>query len=717
MITELRDKQRIPLDRLSKYYEVFVKNKQLSETTIDDIIVQFDDISKKQLREDCTVLNIENLPKINIDSIIRKVRRELYHFDHSIINNKPNLEGLENFDALNSLILSKAGMNDLKETRLIEKTFNFLEGDSKYFLIGNGIINKSKVPYRHQIEEAKRIIEELLANAIVVHEVGLGKTITAIIVLAELLVIKPELSVLILVPSNLRKQWYTELKSWIDLPDINIREPFHAKKIHVSKYLLLSIDTAKEDKWAKILTNRNWDIAIIDECHLLRNDATKRYAFVYSINAKEKLFLTATPVHNSGYDIYHQINLVRPGYLARKAIFEENYIRGERQIVDSDILQEKLKSIISQRRREETDLYFPKRKIEEISIKKRSEAEKALYDDVLKLLQGIYKRHLGSSVFIIRPSGKEQGISQIVLVSILVLRELSSHPNSALRTLDGALLKAVEELSNTTGDTSDLMHLEKLLKKYKEIDFTNGNHNKTEKLIELIPEYVKKYKKVIVYVEFRETQKAIIKRLMKRRKVGLPSNTAIISYHGSLTQEDKDYQIFRFFDSDFACFVSTDAGGQGLNLQSANEETFNMNTKKNYEGTNIVINFDFPWNPMKIEQRIGRIDRIGQTKKSIDIKNFFTYGTIEEYVYKILTEKLKVCDDVLGQLVPKIFDINYLYNLSSDPEDILGIGKIILSSKNEEELENRFLEFRNMIDKNFEVKKTNWKPKKRWIDE
>jgi SNF2 family DNA or RNA helicase len=259
----------------------------------------------------------------------------------------------------------------------------------------------------------------------------------------------------------------------------------------------------------------------------------------------------------------------------------------------------------------------------------------------------------------------------------------------------------VQLLATVTGDHSDHERLDQFLKKYSKVTWETGSHKKTDALLKRLPRLVDKYGRVIVYVEFRETQKLLVERLQKKDGIELPTKTALISYHGGLPAADKTHQIERFNRNERACFISTDAGGQGLNLQKGN----------------VVVNFDFPWNPMRVEQRIGRVDRLEQMAAQVLIENYITVDTIEQYVYQILQKKLKVCQDVMGHVLPVIFrlrmrDIHYYTD-----EDVLGIGQTILSSRNQEDLRQRFLSLGQTIEEQAKSSQERWSLPRSWIDE
>jgi len=177
--------------------------------------------------------------------------------------------------------------------------------------------------------------------------------------------------------------------------------------------------------------------------------------------------------------------------------------------------------------------------------------------------------------------------------------------------------------------------------------------------------------KILIFTEFVETQNYIIESL-----VNLGYKTAFIN--GSLSLEEKITQKMRFMD-DAQIMVSTDAGGEGINLQFSH----------------VVINYDIPWNPMKLEQRIGRVDRIGQEKDVIVI-NFVLSDTIEEYVRMVIENKLELIkeqfgDDKLNDILSTLdeefsFDklyIKYLVGGKQDEENLQEISDEIYDKAKE----------------------------------
>lgn len=694
----------IPVARLRAYVHSLGQFKGLDAIAFDDFAASLQDVTRRELTDDFTAWKLSwTSGSFPYAKLARSIHAEVHRRQYRAIAIEPRPPAIPAANELLEGVRSYSDAAWAREAPLIEAAYAYAEERPAHFIASHGDAADGRTAFRHQVEEARKIVEEMLGNGIVVHEVGLGKTITGILVMLELVRRDPELTCLILVPSNLREQWAGEIASWSELKIAN-----DDRTLHEDPYVLLAVDSAKEERRAAVLQSRRWGLLLVDEGHWFRNDDTERYRFAYALRARFRLLLTATPVHNSGYDIFHQVNMVRPGHLGRKAAFADNYMRGERQIINAPELQAKLAPVLSQRQRQETDHPFPTRAIVEVAIaaSERSQDEVDLYNDVLSLLRGVYRWHYGGTTLLRRSSGKEQAVSRLVLIAMLILRELASHPVSAIKTLGGALRDTVEKLAERTRDTEDLrkldLRLRDIVNRYENATWGLGQHRKTDRLIERLPELAQECGRVIVYVEFRETQKAIVDRLTHLPKpqlheAGLASRPQIISYHGGLSQAEKARQIERLRKARQAWFISTDAGGQGLNLQDAS----------------VVVNFDFPWNPMRVEQRIGRVDRIGQKSDVVSVENYITHGTIEEYVYHTLREKLHVCEDVLGRVIPQMFQLRGMEGRYASPDDVLGIGEIILRSEDEADLRRRFREFGDDLGAEEARLSKLWAPRRR----
>jgi SNF2 family DNA or RNA helicase len=238
---------------------------------------------------------------------------------------------------------------------------------------------------------------------------------------------------------------------------------------------------------------------------------------------------------------------------------------------------------------------------------------------------------------------------------------MASHPSAALNTIEHSLLPKLDLYAKITHDFKYVIHTKEFITKYKK---TVHHLSKSKKLIQILSAHHKVGDKVIVYVNFISTKNALLKLIGKY----LPK-IPLFEFHGELTAKEKEKVIESFIASSGGVLLSTDAGGQGLNLETAS----------------VVVNFDYPWNPMKIEQRIGRIDRINQQSKFIYIYNLITNGTIEQYVYQALVKKLAIFMDTIGDILSPIeigeeWERKFSYS----------IGMLILSSEDAKQLKKRF---------------------------
>jgi SNF2 family DNA or RNA helicase len=561
------------------------------------------------------------------------------------------------------------GVSAAAAARLADLSFDVGMESSDLFLEGHGAARDGRVAYRHQIATAKRVLEEMCGVGIVADEVGLGKTIVAGLILEDLLMHEPDAHVLILVPGNLRKQWAEE-----ELPGFfgrNVAWDFGGDLLQAAAQepvILFALDHAKGDAednaLATILMQRRWDLVILDEAHDCKNAESIRFRFVYSLRARRRVFLTATPVHNSGYDIFTLATLLKPGCLGPRSSFSEHYMASERAVKDSSGLQDSLRTLMTRTLRPESGMPFVKRKFTTIKVEEFKAQEEVLYDELLGLLRGIYRRHMGAGAEIMRPSARRQHVSQFVLIAMLVLREMASHPLSAIETLKTALRKRVTEFARLTRDDSDLVKLDAFISRYTGQKWDVTQHAKSERFLDEAGRLFAADRKFIVYVNYLKTHGILIK-LLKRAH----PDWRILKYEGTLDRADKDEAIRVFNDKSIrSCLVSTDAGGQGLNLQAAD----------------CVVNYDFPWNPMRVEQRVGRVDRASQKSKNIRVINIRTLGTVEEYVQIVLTSKLKECRSVLGDFSSPL-EVEKIY----EDKLTMGIGNALMESTDAEDMRRR----------------------------
>ena len=673
----------IPLERILIYVPVL--NRLRSKNTHaswGDFVVEVQTLSPEVIRDDFVAMGLRAAPRVKVDlneaywTVVDQqgiVEREIAAGANLEVG-APTVE--EICAALPHRENPERAQRAFEAAQLRDVAFDRLE-DLELMLLGQGRMTDKVVAFPHQLKTAKQVMEEMEGLAIIADEVGLGKTNIAGLILEELFAHEPNASVLILVPANLRTQWANiELPNYFNRKVLTNSRPLTA--IAKAPVVLLSLDQAKGagkgEALATVLLNRKWDLLILDEAHDCRNADILRFKFIYSLTAKRKVFLTATPIQNSGYDIFNLVTLLKPGFFGQRRFFAEEHMNGERLLNESDALQYTVKQVMTRTLRSDTDteIEFAKRKIETIEIEKFKDAETQLYDRLLTLLQGIYHRHIGAAAPIMNPSGTERHVSQFVLIAMLVLREMASHPLAAIETLKTALWKRVKEFAEITHDDSDLEKLNDFIADYTSQTWDVEQHAKSERLLKEAETLLAAGKKFVIYVNYRKTHQLLVDELARR-----DPEVTIVSYEGSLGRTQKDAAIERFRAAPKTCLVSTDCGGQGLNLQFAES----------------VINYDFPWNPMRIEQRIGRVDRVRNKEESAAIKevkvlNFRTRGTVEEYVQIVLTAKLKEVRAVLGEFQSPL-QIEKVY----EDKLTMFIGRELMEARDAEDMRKRMINF------------------------
>lgn len=176
-------------------------------------------------------------------------------------------------------------------------------------------------PYDHQLETARKVVEELNGKAILADEVGLGKTIEAGLVLKEYMIRGLVKKVLILAPASLVNQWASELNEKFYIPAVPQKKTYVWEQADV---VVASMDTAKREPHRDIVLNQPYDLIIIDEAHKLKNSKTKSYAFIKQLKKRFCLLLTATPVQNRIEELFHLVSILKPVISVTKKHLKQN---------------------------------------------------------------------------------------------------------------------------------------------------------------------------------------------------------------------------------------------------------------------------------------------------------------------------------------------------------------------------------------------------------
>lgn len=469
----------------------------------------------------------------------------------------------------------------------------------------------------HQIEVARRVLRHMGGRAILADEVGLGKTIEAGIILKELTVRGLARRVLILTPASLVTQWQGELESKFFERFETPTEPDDWKR---STRAIVSYDRATGERHAKAILRQRWDLVIIDEAHKVKNHTAARYKFIQKIDRNYILLLTATPLQNDLRELYNLVTLLRPGQLGTWRDFRLQHLASgdKRKPKDADALKELTAQVMVRTRRSSvaTALELPPR-IPSHPVITLSKAEASLYRETAQFLRDLYREG-----FVVpteeeaaddrrrRKKRSGKGILQLELLRL----------SQRLCSSSAALAESLDALSEGELVTPEYrMRARELAADARRV----RTHAKLKELERVLSE---DRERLIVFSEHLPTLDLIARHVQKLGRKP-------IVYSGALSMSERAKKLAAFKQDRGAVFAATRAGTEGLNLQFCNR----------------LVNYELPWNPMVVEQRIGRIHRIGQTREA-HIINFAAQGTVEAHVLRLLDQKIRLFELVIGEL-------------------------------------------------------------------
>lgn len=454
----------------------------------------------------------------------------------------------------------------------------------------------------HQVNAVMTAINKMRTRAILADEVGLGKTIEAGLIIKEYLARGLAKRVLILTPAPLTTQWRGELLYKFGevfvVADKDDDQLFGGFDHH--PLLIASLDTAKHPANADMLLSQHWDLIVVDEAHRLKNAATQAYKFVKQLRTRFFLMLTATPVQNSLFELYNLADLVQEGLLGTPEHFKETYVadKNGRILKNDGRLGDLLSRVMVRHRRADVGIVFADRRVETVLLEGTPE-ELALHEAVLDFVRGD------------QAHGGPQGRGFKTLTYIRLSRMMASSPAALAQTVRGMLADAV--------DPADGVALARIMQLAQEVK----TNSKTLALLRALEEVDDK---AIVFASFYETQKYLYEQLTA-------AGREVVLFSGSMNQKEKDAAVNRFREpGPNKVLLCTDAGSEGVNLQFCH----------------VLINYDLPWNPMRVEQRIGRVHRIGQ-QRDVVILNMAIRDTVEEYILQLLEQKIRLFTNAVGE--------------------------------------------------------------------
>jgi len=588
----------------------------------------------------------------------------------------------------------------------------------------------------HQVEAALFAFKSPLSKgAILADEVGLGKTIEAGLVLAQKWT-EGRRRILVITPANLRKQWSQEIEEKFFLPTVileaknynrmakdGVRRPFEQKKLVICSFQFAA-------RHADELMVIPWDLVVIDEAHRLRNvyrpDNRIGRTLKGALANVPKVLLTATPLQNSLMELYGLVSLIDDYAFGDAKSFRAQYARisGDGQLDD---LKGRLQPVCHRTLRRQVLEYI--RYTNRIPITQEfipTEAEQALYDMVSDYLR--------------RPSLQALPSSQRTLMTLIMRKLLASSTFAIAGALDTLARKLERQLKDDKGLREKLE--EEIAEDYEEYDEIADEWSDGEEEMELLtPEDIASIQreiddlrafrdlavsisenakgqallsalragfaktaelggpeKAIIFTESRRTQEYLVRLLSEhgyQDKLVLfngsntdPQSKAIyeawLEKHkgtdrvtGSRTADIRA-ALVDYFRETASIMIATEAAAEGINLQFCS----------------IVVNYDLPWNPQRIEQRIGRCHRYGQ-KFDVVVVNFLNKNNAaDQRVYELLAEKFQLFSGVFGA------SDEVLGAIESGVEFEKRIVSIYQNCRSTDEIESEFEQLRAEMEEN-----------------
>lgn len=445
-----------------------------------------------------------------------------------------------------------------------------------------------------QIETARKVMRRFKGRALLCDEVGLGKTIEAGMVLKEYVLRGLVGRCLILTPPGLVAQWREELAQKFSLPFVAHEDEAFAALGQGAwgafPFVIASLPTAKREPHAAAILGLRYDLVIVDEAHRLRRRETVNWQFVNALDKKFLLLLTATPVQNDLEELYNLVTLLVPGQLHTLRRFRREFVArgGGRQPKNTTALRQLLAECMVRNTRSAVQLALPRRTARTVRMEP-TPGEATLYGAVSDFV----RRHSGRlSRLALRTLQTEAGSSPHAVLP--TLRRMTEHPLAGAEEVQR--LVSIAQAVQTSAKEAALLHL-----------------------LQATPE------KVLVFSKYLATLDRLAEILSQQ-------DIPFALYHGGLTSTQKDLAVATF-EGSARVLLASDAAGEGRNLQFCR----------------VMVNYDLPWNPMRIEQRVGRIHRIGQ-HRGVFIYNLVARGTIEDHLLRVLDEKINLFELVVGEV-------------------------------------------------------------------
>jgi len=564
----------------------------------------------------------------------------------------------------------------------------------------SGLANARIEPKPHQVFVAARVLDKVRPRMLLADEVGLGKTIETALILKELLARRIIQRILVVCPASLLTQWEHELRSKFNeeftlVDSLTLR--YLQKQGHANPFLavdkaICSVHLARGRGKAEQIVEAGWDVVVVDEAHHLapRPNKNKLYGLVEQLSTSVfgLLLLTATPIQLRAMELFHLVELVEPGTFTdlgeferrrkgipklnalwkalvdwpvladgqrrevldtHRALLEEAVTTADSRLdraLDSDEARRAVQRSLEERhpylnvivRNRKGVLGLGVRREAQIVRCPQSDLEAATYEAVTAYLRDQYDMAIDAK-------NNARGFLMVTYLKILssstyalaqsfrrrVDRLTQPRKTSRPRAVDEEALRDLAEADDlldeldaaTPAVAEEVMVLRDLIGRLHQVEDTKALHL----LMELQRVFADNpAQKVLIFTQSLDTQELLRRKLAPHYEVGV--------FNGRMSVAEKDQAVALFRDRS-QVLISSESGGEGRNFQFCH----------------MLVNYDLPWNPMRVEQRIGRLDRIGQ-RHVVRIQNLVAEGTIEERVERVLRERIGVFEESIGSLDP-----------------------------------------------------------------
>ena len=446
----------------------------------------------------------------------------------------------------------------------------------------------------YQVETVRKVLKQYRGRVLLADEVGLGKTIEAGMAVKEYMLRGMAERILILTPASLVGQWREEMAEKFDIDCATTHDRLlrdNPAAFWDQPRVIASIAVARRKDHAALLAQRRYDAVVVDEAHHLKDQSSASYQLVNSLQKRFLLLLSATPVQNNLIELYNLLTLLQPGIFKTQKEFRAAYmVRGKpREPVNREKLRDLMRGVMIRNTRALAALRLPRRHATTTRATPEAE-EAACYRTLTELVRSVASdgHHRLAAQHLLSAAGSSPAAAAVAIARFNE-RHDSDKRWAGLAGRYAALSAGAKQAA----------------------------------LLDLLQRNLAEKK--MVFVHHRESL-AHLAGLLSARRIDF------VTFDGSMSGPDKDTAVLAFRDR-VPVLLCSESGGEGRNLQFCNT----------------LINFDIPWNPMAIEQRIGRIDRIGQ-QREVFVFNLATSGTIEDQVLRILDEKINMFELVVGEV-------------------------------------------------------------------